>query len=249
MIGKLKFDLRLAQRGSLNERNHYKFSINPYVPFTKRSKLFRGKMSKKIPWSKLVDDLEPYSLYPREEIIRLLKLYSFFVIHHVRNGEIVDIPYLGQFVGDTETFEKPWYSKHPALQDEPNKEHHTVLFRPAPFLHWYLNPRMYTPYKYQHVPQYFRAFEKFQKELYATTNLDWYDIFPDMKYLEFSLDKLRHNGTIKQYAGVAWVSGRKDPSIKPKTHAFASRRSNSVKTPKLVKDPYNQVPPIDFVKD
>ena len=221
---------------------HKNFPINPYVPATKRAKLFRGKQQQKLSWLKLVDDLEPYSLYPREELVRMLKLYHFFILYHVRKGDLVELPYLGQFVGDTEEFSHPWFSKHKALQDEPNFKHDTMLFRPAPFLHWYLNPTQYTPYKYQHVPTYFRAFEKFQRELYKS-DLDWYDIFPNMKYLEFSLERIRHNGTIKRYAGMNWVEDRKEPKPKraPAAPGVRRKRYPPKPKPKVVKDPYTQV--------
>ena len=214
---------------------HTKYPINPYNVSTEKAKLFRKKQVNKIPWSKLVEELEPYSLYPVEEIKKLLKLYSFFILYYVNKGHLIDIPYLGQFCGASEEYEKPWKSKYKAFEDVVNIRHDTLKFRAAPFVNWYFNPNIYTPYRYQAVPGYFRAFDKFKKELIHSSGIDWYELFPDKRYLEFSLERLKCNGVINQYAGMPWVRGRKDPSKATLVGKFNIKRQ-----PKKIIDTYAQ---------
>jgi len=178
----------------------HKYPANSYIRNTAKAKVRKSKQPQSYSFYRILDDLEPYSLYPRDELIWLLKLFCFLIFYHAKAGKLVKIPFLGSFFTAKDMYDKPYPSKYSdfGIIDGNTK----LQFAPSNFVQWGLNPEQYTPYIYQHIPEFFRTLEAFRKEsLYS--NIDWNLMFPDAKFLLFALEKLKCNGTLGDYAGIS----------------------------------------------
>jgi len=94
----------------------------------------------------LGDDLAPYSLYPKEEIAKLLHLTFILISVNVSLGKTVQIPKFGQFFS-VHIKEELGKGRHPITgvpMTYPDRN--LMRFKPYPFVRWLMAPHQRSGY-------------------------------------------------------------------------------------------------------
>jgi hypothetical protein len=136
----------------------------------------------------IIKVLEPYSLFPKSEITRLLKMYSFLILYYVKLGKIVNVPYVGSLMQLERTLPTQFHhSRYTTLKVSPKVWY--LAFSPCPFAKWFLNPELFTPFLNEKVVGYYRKLFEFHKEMFHhSRSFDWQTFMPHAENLRVALD-------------------------------------------------------------
>jgi nucleoid DNA-binding protein len=136
------------------------------------------------PFSQLVKDVEPHSLYPREEIKKLLEVAFMIILINVKAGRKVVIPHFGSF--RNQLIKRGGYSYHPVTHEKHVcRPRYIMRCEASPFTEWLLAPhtkRNLDPYR---VSLSVKIFNKFRQMFMVN----------DPKYADFNIPNLmEHHG-------------------------------------------------------
>lgn len=172
----------------------------PVGGMLKNKNLFRPRTSKpdslklqkakagRITLLDIIKVLEPYSLYPRTELSRLLKMYSFLILYYAKLGKVVNIPYVGSLMAVERPLAKA-YMQYKYKELSYGQNYWVLGFSPAGFARWFLNPELFSPLRLDKVPGYFRKLLEFQKEMYHhQLSFDWNKFMPHTNNLKVALN-------------------------------------------------------------
>lgn len=98
-------------------------------------------------------DLEPYSLFPKEEVAKLLQLTFILITINVKAGKKVSIPRFGEF--SSVFYEHGGHGRNPISGAKiQHKPRHIMKFRPYPFVRWLMAPHQAGKYISNRQPIY-----------------------------------------------------------------------------------------------
>lgn len=129
----------------------------------KESEREARKEQKLYTFNKLVKDLEPYSLYPREEIVRLLKMAFFLILTATLKKQFVRLPYLGVF---GILFRKSCEFTNPRSMKPTEVQWNPIRFTPSIFYKWMADPKRVSVQRYVKARKYFVILEDLKKQFH-----------------------------------------------------------------------------------
>ena len=90
-------------------------------------------------FQELCSDLEPYSLYPKQEVAKLLRYAFQLMLMNMKLNKKVLIPGFGEFMAMFKA--KNGFGRHPLTGKYIEVEdRYTAHFRPYPYVRWFLTP-------------------------------------------------------------------------------------------------------------
>lgn len=90
-------------------------------------------------FKELVNDLEPYSLYPRSEISKLLRYTFQLILMNMKLNKKAMIPGFGEFMALFKS--RGAVGRHPLTGQKIQSEDRFVAhFKPYPYVRWFLTP-------------------------------------------------------------------------------------------------------------
>jgi hypothetical protein len=148
-------------------------------------------------FSQVVDIVEPYSLYPKEELVRLLKIFMFVVVVQAKKGYTVRLPYLGDFLGyhrDSFTYYQPTKGCKETVGPR-------ILFKhyATPFIKWFCAPELVTMLTPDKAVSFFKLLRKTVVELFKTEPEFIKDVLPDPKLEEEALARCRKFNCFREW--------------------------------------------------
>ena len=134
----------------------------------------------------LVEDLEPYVPFPKEEISALLKRAFVLILLNATMGKLVQINYFGMFYKKFIQEKEIGNNQKGRVKRYPSR--YTFSYKPYPFVRWFVAPEFAHDKKLYKQPSYYHYLDKLKDAF-------WYH---SEKY---DLDKFRppfYNEAIKQ---------------------------------------------------
>lgn len=140
----------------------------------------------------LVNDLEPFSLLPKEEIAKIIQLANLFILLNLGAGKKVKMDNFGQYVttslasGITKDPVTGEYTRHVPRT--------TIGFKAAHFARWFFNPAQFTYLQHEKVPGFYRLINKFKAWFVRSPDPNYLDKFmPEQAYLDYALKECEKN--------------------------------------------------------
>ena len=162
--------------------------INPDNPRSVSSAEVQRKRQPKFTFRQLIDYLEPYSLYPREEIIRLIKMTTFVIMCKLKQGYRAQIPNFGEFynfhAGEANVL-------NPQLNYEMKITDRDIpKFKAYPYLNWFMAPNVWEIFRAEKIPGYFKSLFKYY-DLFWQHPEEFKELMPDKAQIERCAKKIK----------------------------------------------------------